>query len=140
MRATLLTWRKYLVYYFLKFRRTIRLHIESSVKLSREDADVLVSRLRKTNSAKDLPQIKDGDERKIVNFKSKCAAKKTLRDLPMMMANPQDHWFETSVVGQGGNLRKSSQSYHRLQAYVSNLKADTDNEIDNPNEPAMEHA
>jgi hypothetical protein len=117
----------------------VRLHVESSVKISREDAEVLISRLRKTSPAKVLPQIKDGQEKKIVNFRSTCAAKRTIKDLPAMMANPQEHWFENSVEGLGGHLKKSSNSYFRLQAFVSTLASETANEIDNPSAPAGEY-
>ena len=110
------------------------------MKISKEDADLFISRLRKTSSAKCLPQIKDGQEIKIVNFKSKCAARKTIQDLPSLLANPQEHWFENHIEGMGGRIKKSSNSYFRLQAFVSNLASETANEIDNPTEPAGEYA
>ncbi len=140
MRAELLTCRKYIVYWFLRFRRIVRLHVESSVKISREDADLLVSRLRKTSSTKRLPQIKDGQERKIVNFKRKCAADRTVKDLPTLIANPQEHWFENDIEGLGGRMKKSSNSYFRLQAFVSTLATESTNEVDNPSGPAGEYA
>ncbi len=137
--AELLTCRKYFVYWCLRMRRIVRLHVESSVKISKEDADAFVSRLRKTNSKKNLPQIKEGEQKKIVNFKSKCAAKKTIKDLPMLMAaNPQEHWFESEVSGLGGRMKKSSNSYFRLQAFVSNLQGENENEIDKRHEPVGE--
>lgn len=139
MRAELLTCRKYIVYWFLRLRRMVRLHVESSLKISREDAEVLLSRLRKTSQAKVFPQIKNGQEKKIVNFKSTCAAKRTIKDLPAMMANPQEHWFENSVEGLGGRMKKSSNSYFRLQAFVSTLASETANEIDNPTATAGEY-
>lgn len=139
MRAELLTCRKYIVYWFLRLRRTVRLHVESSMKVTKEDAELLLSRLKKTSPAKCLPQIKDGQEKKIVNFKNKCAAKKTIKDLPVLLANPQEHWFENDVEGLGGRMKKSSNSYFRLQAFVSTLATQTTNEIDNPSEPAAEY-
>ncbi len=139
MRAELLTCRKYIVYWYLRIRRLVRLHIESSMKITKEDADLFVSRLRKTSPGKCPPQIKEGQEKKIVNFKSKCAAKKTLKDLPMLLANPQDHWFENDTEGPGGRIKKGSNSYFRLQAFVSTLAAQPANEIDNPSETPGEH-
>ncbi len=139
MRAELLTCRKYFVYWFLRLRRIVRLHVESSMKVTREDADLFVSRLRKTSPAKCLPQIKDGQERKIVNFKNKCAASKTIKDLPSLLANPQDHWFKGEIEGMGGRIKKSSASYFRLQAFVSTMATETVNEIDKPSEPAGEY-
>lgn len=129
MRATLLTWRKYITYWYLRIRRVVRLHIDSSMKVSKEDADLFINRLKKASQShsKRNPQIKDG-QKKIVNLKSQLAAQKTLKDLPVMMA-PQEHWFEHSIEGQGGRLRKSSDTYNRLQAFVSNLAPEI-NEID----------
>lgn len=139
MRAELLTFRKYIVYWFFRVRRIVRLHVESSMKISKEDADLLVSRLRRTSPAKSLPQIKRGQEKKIVNFKNKCAAKKTIKDLPTLIANPQEHWFENEIQGLGGCMKKSSNSYFRLQAFVSTLASETPNEIDNPSATAGEY-
>lgn len=142
MRAELLadlqTCQKYFVYWYLRLRRIVRLHVESSVKMSKEDADAFISRLRKTNSTKKLPQIKEGEQKKIVNFKSQCAAKKTIKDLPMLMVTPQEHWFESEVSGLGGRMKKSSNSYFRLQAFVSNLQSENENEIDKRHEPVGE--
>lgn len=139
MRAELLTCRKYIVYWFLRLRRIVRLHVESSMKVTREDADLFVSRLKKTSSSKCLPQIKDGQEKKIISFKNKCAAKQTIKDLPSLLANPQEHWFEGDIEGMGGRIKKSSASYFRLQAFVSTLASESVNEIDNPSDPAGEH-
>jgi len=136
MRATLLTWRKYAVYWYLRIRRVVRLHIDSAMRVSKEDAEAFVSRLKKNSPAKSSAQIKNGQQKKIVNFKNKCSAQKTLKDLPMLMA-PREHWFENTIEGQGGQLRKSSNSYNRLQAFVSNLRPDT-NEIDNIEEKGIE--
>ena len=108
------------------------------MKLSREDADAFVSRLKKTSPSKTLPQIKEGEQKKIVSFKNRCAAQKTIKDLPMLMATPQEHWFESEVSGLGGKMKKSSNSYYRLQAFVSNLQAENENEIDRPQEPVGE--
>jgi hypothetical protein len=140
MRAELLTCRKYFVFWFLRLRRIVRLHVESSMKVTREDADLFVSRLKKTSPAKSLPQIKEGQEKKIVNFRNKCAAQKTIKDLPLLLANPQEHWFENDIEGMGGRIKKSSASYFRLQAFVSTLANEAVNEIDKPSEPAGEHA
>ena len=128
MRATLLTWRKYLVYWYLRIRRIVRLHIDSSMNVSKEDAEVFISRLKRTSQTKISLQIKEGRQKKIVNLKGQFAAQKTLNDLPMMMA-PQEYWFEHSIEGQGGRLKKSSDTYNRLQSFVSNLAPET-NEID----------
>lgn len=130
MRATLLTWRKYITYWYLRIRRVVRLHIDSSMKVSKEDADVFLNRLKKASQShtKRPEQIKEGHQKKIVNLKGQFAAQKTLKDLPMLMA-PQEHWFENSIEGQGGRLKKSSDTYNRLQAYVSNLSPDT-HEVD----------
>ncbi len=140
MRAELLTCKKYLVYFYLRLRRILRLHLESSLKVSKEDTEVLVSRLRKTSPTRELPQIKDGYERKIVNFKNKCAASRTLKDLPMLVANPQDHWFDNNIEGMGGGMKKSSSSYYRLQALASHLQSVTANDVDNQSSAQVEHA
>ncbi len=138
MRAELLTARKYLIYWFLRVKRIVRLHLESSWKLSREEADVFVTRLRQTSSARKGEQIRDGQERKIINFKNKCAAQKTIQDLPQLMSNPQEHWFQPDVEGVGGRIRKSSSSYHRLQALALQLNQEVLHEVDRHSEPAGE--
>lgn len=140
MRAELLTFRKYLIYWYLRLKRIVRLHIESSMRLSRDEADAFVTKLRKTSSDKALPQIKDGQERKIVNLKRASAAQKTIQDLPLLLANPQEHWFDNDKEGLAGGLRKSSNSYHRLQALASHLNQEALHEVDRPSETVGEHS
>jgi hypothetical protein len=138
MHAELLTVRKYLIYWYLRIKRVVRLHIESSMRLSRDEADAFISKLKQTSSDKTLPQIKDGQERKIVNLKHSNAAQKTIKDLPMLLSNPQDHWFEKETPGVGGGLKKSSNSYHRLQALASQMNEEALHEVDKPFETASE--
>lgn len=139
MRAELLTFRKYLIYWYLRLKRIVRLHIESSMRLSRDEADAFVTKLKQTSSDKALPQIKDGQQRKIINLKRTSAAQKTIKDLPLLLANPQEHWFENNKEGLTPGLRKSSSSYHRLQALASQLSQEALHEVDRPSETAGEH-
>ncbi|MBC8000260.1 MAG: hypothetical protein IAF58_20055 [Leptolyngbya sp.] len=115
-----------------KVWRTIYLHYESSVRISKEDAAVLMHRLKNGPVRTELRQINDGEERKIVNFKNHCAARKTLKDLPilMLMVTPKDHWFETNDETLGGSLKRSSNSFFRLQAFVASLAPDETEEIE----------
>lgn len=138
MRAEILTVRKYCIYWYLKLRRTVRLHLESSLKLSREEADVFVTRLRQTSSGRAPKQIRDGQEKKIVNFKTKCAAQKTIQDLPMLLSTPQEHWFQKDVEGISGRMRRSSNSHIRLQALAVQMNQQSLHEVDIKSEPAGE--
>lgn len=138
MRAELLTVRKYFIYWVLKLKRVVRLHIESSWKLSREEADVFVSKLKQTSSGKQPKQVRDGQEKKIVNFRSRCAAQKTIQDLPMLLSNPQEHWFQKDFDGVAGRMKKSSSSYVRLQALALQMSQESLHEVDRKSEPAGE--
>jgi hypothetical protein len=110
----------------------IFLHYESSVRISKEDAEVLLKRLKKSPVRANSQQVKDGEERKIVNFKNRCAAKKTIKDLPllMLMGTPKDHWFETENQVDGGRIKRSSNSFFRLQAFVASLVPDEAEEVE----------
>ncbi len=115
-----------------KVWQTVYLHYESSVRISKEDAEVLMHRLKNGPARTELRQIKDGEERKIVNFKNHCAARKTIKDLPilMLMGTPKDHWFESKDETPGARLKRSSNSFFRLQAFVASLAPDETEEVD----------
>lgn len=119
MRASLLFLPRLASGWLRRAFRVVRLHVESSVKVSKDETDTLITRLKKTSSTNLPKQINSGDEKKIGNLKARNSARQTLKDLPQLLETGKEHWFDSEVEGLGAPIKKSSTTYHRLQAYIA---------------------
>lgn len=106
----------------LLFKESIKKVVSPEMKPPPEpeptpETDALMARLKRASITKDLPQIRESDEDIINNFRSR-AARKTIKDLPLLVTPEQNN------SGLGASLKKHSESYHRLHAFVNNVPAE----------------
>ncbi len=87
-------------------------HYEDSVKLTQDELDALSKRLRKTVSARKQVRTKRTSEKltRLVRTQRAGGSAQTNK--------ARDHWFETEEMVFGGRIKRHSDSFFRLKAFV----------------------